>query len=257
MGMVEDLITSGPTKTSGTTSGKPIGVPSDYVAPVPVTIQRDPIHADPWEIGSAGQPTTVMAGQPPRYMQGDEWLPATLSVEDRVALQRAMAGAGLLKGEYRNGIWDDKSRSAYANLLEFANASGLTWQQALNQWAGATRIGGRGGGGGGRARAPLTVKVSSPEDLAEIFNQTARTVLGRRLTPEESQRFVNAYQGVEKQVQQQAYRTAPAGGQITEPPSPDVFAEKRIREQSPGEASAHDLAMQFDNFLRIIRTIGS
>lgn len=96
----------------------------------------------------------VGGGQAPRYFDGDELRPASMSVEQRGALQRDMVMAGLLTGDFTWGQWDAPTATAYANLLAYANQAGMSEQEAMRESRsafdrGEEPIGGMGGGEGG------------------------------------------------------------------------------------------------------------
>lgn len=70
--------------------------------------------------------------QGPRYGVGDEY-----SLEGKppawiARMQKNLVLAGVLDGRaYRAGQWDDNTRSAYAEVLGYANRQGRTWEEAL------------------------------------------------------------------------------------------------------------------------------
>lgn len=85
---------------------------------------------------------TQLEAQRRVYTEGDDRVPAGLPVELVVQLQRGMARAGVLSGQFRIGVWDDKSRNAYRQVLAFANQQGTSDLEALNQLASAPKVGG-------------------------------------------------------------------------------------------------------------------
>lgn len=70
------------------------------------------------------------------YYEGDERrIPSSFAVEDIATLQTQMARVGLLGKKFRMGVWDKPSRSAFYELLSYANQEGLEWGDALFQYA--------------------------------------------------------------------------------------------------------------------------
>lgn len=103
------------------------------------------------ELLSSGPPATDEAARRPisggggtipagfegaQFFEGDDYLPASWPIEDRITLQRAMVKAGLFKKgtELRLGVWDDTTRQGYRQLLELANASRTDVGGALEQF---------------------------------------------------------------------------------------------------------------------------
>lgn len=188
----------------------------------------------------------------PHYFEGDDLVPATMGVESIARLQRMMASAGLLSGTYRIGLWDDKSRGAYKNLLEYANSIGEDEQTALARYADSAPTEEGGSSQGGPQRAPLVIRRTNPDDLASVADTVAKRTLGRRLRDDERARFVSAYQAAESGAQTSAYDAEPTGGTVTDAPDPSVMAENQIRDAAPAEAGAHDVLGVYDAFLRKI-----
>jgi len=237
------------------TGHKPLGVPEDYIVNRPLDPSNivDAVRGDVAPV--TGAPLTF--AQPPRYFTGDDLLPATLSPEKIALLQRDLVNAGLIgpKTKFRLGVWDDASRSAFRNLLEYANASGLDQKQALQRYGQAEQMGGAGSDGAGSTRQPLVTKVTNPDDLRAVADTVARAKLGRKLAPDEVDRFVKAFQGREAGAQA-AYNADPTGGTVTDAPNPQAFLAQRIAKDYGVEAGAHDLAEQGNQFLDILHQVG-
>lgn len=193
---------------------------------------------------------------PPRYFDGDQWAPASLPPEQLAALQKAMVQAGLLKpGQAQLGVWDQPSMSAYTELLAFANASGSDVATALKQWGTAHDQ-----QPGGDIRAPLTVRVTNPDDLKAVFRKSVIDTLGQGWDSDKIDRMVAAYQGVETEAQQQQYamtgsgsQTDPGtGGTVVNPPNPQTFAETQARQENPDLAQEHDSLGFIDAFNQLV-----
>ena len=167
-----------------------------------------------------------MRNAQPRYFEGDEDLINNFSREDIATLQQQMKNAGLL-GKYKLGIVDHATLAGFKTVLGQANRTGGPWQDGLKQLS----VGGSGGTG-------LTLKVSSPDDLTRIIDQTASYVLGRKIDLATSQRIAKSFQQLEIQEQQ----GKKSGGVQVQAPQADVFAEKQIKATSGAEADAYKFA---------------
>lgn len=167
-----------------------------------------------------------MRNAQPRYFEGDEDLINNFSREDIATLQQQMKNAGLL-GKYKLGIVDNATLAGFKTVLGQANRTGGPWQDGLKQLS----VGGSGGTG-------LTLKVSSPDDLIKIIDQTASYVLGRKIDLATSQRIAKSFQQLEIQEQQ----GKKSGGVQVQAPQADVFAEKQIKATSGAEADAYKFA---------------
>jgi hypothetical protein len=167
-----------------------------------------------------------MRNAQPRYFEGDEDLINNFSREDIATLQQQMKTAGIL-GKYKLGIVDNATLASFKIVLGQSNRTGGPWQDGLKQLS----VGGSGGTG-------LTLRVSSPDDLIKIIDQTASYVLGRKIDLATSQRIAKAYQ----QLQIEEQRGNKMGGVQTQAPQADVFAKKQIEEKSGAEADAYKFA---------------
>lgn len=84
----------------------------------------------------------------------------------------------------------------------------------------------------------LTVaRLTSPTDLADIANRTAKSAIGRELSLEERQRFVTAYQQSEQKYYNQI--NDPTAMSITDRPSADTAAQSFISQRMPDEEVAY------------------
>ena len=245
---LEALIAAGP-QFAAASAKHPLGVPSDYVAQREWdhSIPSESIRSDMSRIAAAGRTVS----QPARYFDGDEWKPASLSPAKVAELQRQMAQAGLFgpKGKYRNGVWDKDSAAAYAEVLAYANASGMDKDTALKRYQAAPADPGAG-------REPLVKRLTNPDDLRATFETVARTKLGRKLAPGEVDRFVQAYQAQEGGAQEAAYNADATGGSVTDAPNPQAFLAARIAKEYGAESQAHDIADQFGAFGALLNEVG-
>ncbi len=162
----------------------------------------------------------------PKYFDGDEDLINTFTREEIATVQQQMKAAGIL-GKYRLGVVDDATLDAFKTVLGQANRTASEWTVGLK----ALQSGATGGPG-------LTYRVSNPDDLNKIIEQSAKYVLGRSIDPAMSQRIAKAYQ----QLQIEEQRTSKMGGIQTQAPQADVFATKQIQQKSGAEADAYKFA---------------
>lgn len=241
---LRDLIAAGPGGGAALPQRAPIGVPEGYAAQ-----RREPMFkvGGRWAKSATSRTMpqkTVSIG--PRYFDGDELLPASLSSENRARIQRDLAAAGLLTGKYRLGYWDAASQKAYAAALAYANQSGKTVKDAIAELKTHPEL------GTDEERAPLVVKTTSPDDLRGVFRDTSRKLLGRQLTPQELESYIAAYNQVETQRQQQAYGMEETGGAIATIPDQTAYVEERIRKEKPDEFMAHETVGRYEEFLELL-----
>lgn len=246
MSHASDKIGAGPPPgDAGTTTGpSPIGVPEGY------TVERT--TTTNFERGGP-RLGAVTTRQTPRYFEGDDWLPATLSVEERAQLQRAMLAAGVYDANdaVRLGLWDATSRKAYRSVLELANGSGLSVGDALRAWSRAAPAEEE-----TTTRKPLRIRVSDPRDLARLADSTARKVIGRKADPAVVARLAAEYQAVQAGEQRAYYNQEDTGGVTVEARDPQEFMAERIRQEYGVEAGARDMGLAANAFLEILDEVG-
>lgn len=228
--------------TGGTVAPtNPIGVPGDYVA-----VRDDPYtHRQRSMLPEGEGPRSLSSTRirhtetPPRYVEGDDWAPASLSPEAIAQIQRQMIAVGLIPSDAKItlGFWDNTTREAYRDLLTYANASGLTWSQALKAYGAA----GGHAGPGGPARQPLTIRTTNPDDLRRVFRAAVINELGQGWSQEEIDKMVASYQGQEASVQRQAYDAGETGGTVTDVASPQAYAEAEALKRDPSGVAEHNL----------------
>lgn len=215
---------------------KPIGVPEGYQAVRP---SAEPVA--------------------PRYYEGAELAPATASAEDIAGIQAALVEAGALKGKYRIGIWDEATKNAYKSVLELANQQGTDDIGAMRLLANSPEADPT-AGAAAKARAPLQVRLSNPDDLRNVFEDAFRQAYGRKMRPEELGSFVADYQAKERAVQEQAYAmddpNNPQGGTIVEPPSASAAAQYAAESVNPTERGAYDMLGTYERALGFMTRSG-
>lgn len=202
----------------GVSGGRRVDTATGLVVPETYTGFRPPVGGEERRFG-VPQPT-------PKYFAGDEDLINTFTREEVATVQQQMKAAGIL-GKYRLGVVDDATLDAFKTVLSQSNRTASDWTVGLK----ALQSGATGGPG-------LTYRVSNPDDLNKIIEQSAKYVLGRSIDPAMSQRISKAYQ----QLQIEEQRASKMGGVQTQAPQADVFAEQQIKQKSGAEADAYKFA---------------
>ena len=254
-----------------------LGVPEGYVVPRVRTGQYSERGAQ--TAAAMGRTPGTIKDQGPRYFDGDEFTPAALSPAAIGRLQAALSNAGLLS-DFRYGVWDQDSRTAYKALLEEANAAGLTAEVMLTrrQQGMDVNVGGGGGsgsgGGGGRQivgfdeegnpiysefqAPPLELRLSNKDDLRRVFRTAVIDKIGEGWSQAQIDELVDAYNWQEIRVQQEAYqsevdrmRAEFEGAPSTEPivnvamESPETFLDEEVRRRDPAGVQATDIAEDY------------
>lgn len=247
---------SGPPPAASSSKKTPIGVPKGYTT----------LGARPMPFGAhipfASDTYNVQVS--PLYFKGDEWKLAPTNLQDVLALQQNLVDVGLLDSKsFTPGVWDTRSASAFTKLLAQANGAGASWQDSLaSSMASAEQA----GPAAGQALPPLTVKLTSPDDLKSVAQKTAQTLLGGNLSDDDLNRFVTSYNQMETQYQTDAYnqeygqyaQTGQLGNvSVTAPPSPDVELEKEVRQQHPDQVFANSLRTELQGSGGVLSFLGA
>lgn len=227
-GLGDEELGGGPPTQGG--DDAPIGVPEDYTVDV---AEDSPVIAR-GEVPASTRPVG------PRYYDGDEWEPARLSPEEVRAIQQAMWDAGLLEPGFRLGVWDETMASAYRQVLGYANATGISDQQALSVMAAAGPV-------DTEQTQPLITQTTNPDDLRRVFRASIISELGQGWDSERIDRMVAAYQQAEVAAQRSAYdlETTGEAGNIVAPPSPEAFAEAEVMRIDPTGVQAQDIVADY------------
>lgn len=209
----------------------PIGVPAGYVPPIHSTSGFSP------GAGPAIAPSDLRDAP---YKPGDDLRPASLAPEQIVTIQQHLVDAGLLRGTFQAGVWDDTTRVAYRGLLGYANQLGTTDEFALRRWQ-AT--------GMGQVdptpaeRAPLVVEVSNPADIEREFRDYLRDKTGTgKLDDAQIHSVVAKVQGEQKMAAQAKYDAGadPDGATVTAAPALETVAEGEAKRINPVGFRAHE-----------------
>ena len=208
--------------------------------------------------GLGGASNQRGAPLPPRYYDGDQFRPASMSPEQIAELQRGLASAGLYGSttRFRLGVWDEVSANAYKGLLEYANRTGLDESRALQAYAMGVSVDpddpNSPAGSGGSTRAPLTIRQSNPADVQEMIDVVVRAKTGRR-DDATVQRLTQALLADERRAQVADYNAAETGGVVTETPSVETFASRHIEAQNPTLTAARD---EFNIVSQVMQGLG-
>jgi hypothetical protein len=139
---------------------------------------------------------------------------------------------------YKKGTgFDDKDRSAFADLLRFANIEGRPVLEAYNVFMKTVP-------NVQKTSKPPVIRVTSEDDIKAVFRKTTNDLLGRDLGDIEATKFAKMYQNL----QIQTAKREQAGGVVVQEPDIGVLAEKRIENKFAPQAQAYR-AMQFMNIM--------
>jgi hypothetical protein len=263
---------SGTPPPINTQPGGPIGVPEGYEAQVPINLPAGP------QSGSA-TPVQTSATRTPYYYDGDEYRPAAWSSEHIFSLQQEMAAAGVLRGPFVRGYWDDNSRAAYTELLGYANGRGMRMRPALNELlALSDSVTAEGGqvqytvdeygnvvpvttGGTGTTPPALVTRQTDPGVLRRVFRQAVIDIAGEGWDQSRIEQLVQSYNQMEIQRQREMYDAEIAsqpglGGEpgaestVTDIPTPDAWIEAQVAQQDPGAVAQHEALGFTDIFMQ-------
>jgi hypothetical protein len=209
----EDVI--GPLVVSPSTSGYYTGVPEGY---------RPPSGQPPKEIlDEKGRVQTRV------YYDITKDANAILQTLSPKLRDQILTGLESKVSGYKKGTgFDDKDRSAFQNLLLFANLEGKPVLEAYNLFMktvpNAQKVGGQ-----------QTIRVTSEDDIKAVFRRTANELLGRDLGDAEASKFAKMYQRMQVDVG----RRNQAGGVVEQEPDAAVLAERQIESTMGAQTQAY------------------
>lgn len=180
----------------------------------------------------------------PRYYSGDEWKIGGWSFEKRYAVAQQLVELGLLDPKKATGAPNSALREAYANLLRTSNATGVSWKQFLDRELAKVRSlppEQRPSYAAATDKQPKIIKLTNPEDIGATLVNVAKQLYSGGLSPEQVASFVQRYQDLEREAQEENYSMmygpegtgVGAGGTLVQPPDLAVMAEKELRTQNP------------------------
>ena len=228
----------------------PIGSPSAFVAPTgkPFDPSRPFSHI-----------SEMLEVRRPRYFAGDQKAPGYWGGEAIRDLQRKLEAAGLLDpGDYQVGVYDRETEAAYTSILAHANLNNMDVNSAISDLQSRINQFGRTTKPSGPTREPLVINITNPDQIAELASQVAVRTIGRRLSPEEANRYAQSYNELERSFQQQRYEMAGSGlpggpgGEVVDPGSPATYTETQIRQNNPEEVSQQNYRGNFNSFLSLL-----
>lgn len=178
-------------------SGNPVRLPAQYQAPPGPTLAtrtQATSRIDPGSIAAVGG-----AFGPARYNEGDEVsILAGMPAEQRAQVQQQMIDRGVAPSTGVGvGGYDANWASSFKNVLAFANANNMRWDDALQAMPMVDRT-------TTVSKSPnqYTVNLTSPQDLSAIFKKAASDLLGGTDVPQGMiDGYVNAYQEMQRQDQ--------------------------------------------------------
>ncbi len=152
--------------------------------------------------------------------------------------QQALWAGGFYSGKATPafGVADERGFSAFKAAALRAARSEKTFSEVLDEAVAS----GAGDTERGRKRAPLTVQVSNPQEIARMARAAAQEILGRGdVAPEQIQAIVSRYQAQEASTQTNAYNASFAGGTFNEAPGIATFVQDELERLNPVEAEAY------------------
>lgn len=205
-----------------------------------------------------GDPDLVV-GNPggPMTRTVEEALAELYQMDSRTMLPRLqqllLAGGFYTDGYYsrdpkavRFGIPDQDTQKAWTEALTQAARSGKNIWDVLSASATANSE-------APRKEPGPTVRLSNPDDIRRLLRTVGRAVLGGdRLTPEDEEKFIRAFQGDERLAQETLQGVSQTGGTVVEPPSAETAAESFVREARPVEAGGKDIQQAVDGVMNFI-----
>lgn len=247
------------------------GVSSSYVDPNdPDVLVTGPNTTKPKKgpvaLDAEGKPLTgqyqdiVTPGQTKKKSVLLSELPAMNSAE-YITLQKKMFAAGLYTGDIQEGDmrWGDQADEdtikAYKLLLDRGAAYttakvGKPLAEVLDD-----AVAKKPATYGTAKRQPLTIGLTSPDDINKAVETVAGNVLGRRLSDAERERFVTLYHNLEISSQKSEYAAGAAGGTFTAAPSISGAVESAIKQQFPAEAKKMDATNTGNDFFNLLKGV--
>lgn len=152
---------------------------------------------------------------------------ALYSMDDTERRARLTTVAKLLGGNYtpsRTGLMDSDF-NAFKQVLRQANAMGRTWDVAIQYMAQMPAS----AEGTGRS-----YRLTSPDDIKYVAQETAIQLLGRGLDPRAMQRIIRAVQAEDVRSQQPGTRA--------QAPNLNVAVQQQVMKQDPAEANIQGAA---------------
>lgn len=192
----------------------------------------------------------VRLGPPrtPLYRNGDEWMPNNWSRDRVYMLQQALYMGGFIGPDdtitpYR---FDPVTRSAFRDLLEYANSSAADWESTLAGFVEEPLVRPT-----DSARKPFVAEVANSADIASKTRDLAREQLGAGAAVDAHMgEIVSGFQQKQIAAQRAAYDAT--GGTIEAPPSLETFADQKFREIDPVRYDSRKVVEKFDVIAKML-----
>ena len=160
-----------------------------------------------------------------------------MSEQQRATIQDRMDARGISVNTPTQYI------NALGFLMELGNNIGRDWETALTKLESMTPLREE------KVYAPR-YRVTSPDDIRAVADESARRVLGRKFTADELNQFVQSYQQ-----QEVAYQQAMEGsGVVTSAPSVGTAAQTFAERVDPSQANAYRFLGFFDQLAGSLRS---
>lgn len=123
--------------------------------------------------------------------------------------------------------YEDKDKKAFADLLEYANVSGLPYAEAYRDFM--QRV-----PNSSYVKKAPSIRVTSADDLKAVFRKASTDLLGYEIDDTTAQNFAQSYRQIEiAEGQKQS-----GGGVYEAAASPSTIAEQQILQQFKPEAQS-------------------
>jgi hypothetical protein len=187
------------------------------------------------------------------YYSRDITAPSSWASSAKVDWQMALVSAGLLdKKAVTLGVWDNATQKAYQQILELANQSGLTKEEALGQFMeGAAASAAAGFGPAGR-EAPV-IQLTNPGELRETYREAYRSRVGKNPSEAAMNAFVDRFHQIESR-DQRAYNDAAPGSTIVGPQSAELAARDQLRSdpEQAAEEKSYQMLLRMQDFYSML-----
>jgi hypothetical protein len=195
-------------------------------------------------------PPAWLGGEPERQVPSSQAYQEFYRLDENElrSLQETAFAAGLYGNRERDQIrWDDRdemTREVWATLVD-RSAGYLSTGRQVSPWQALMEAAQHPQAANPDAPRPVQITLPNPDDLRNIFRETARETLGGgRKLDSKLDEMVAKFN--EKIAAYQRGQQDPAGGTFVEPPSPQTFAEGYAKRVDPVAYDARKLLDKLD-----------
>jgi hypothetical protein len=184
-----------------------------------------------------------------QYVEGDEWKPGGKDYTTIQNLQYKLYQNNLYdsEAEFRVGEWDEADADAYRRALTAANANFMTVEEWLEAATAnpTMRIQAK------KARKPLVVTVTDPDDLKAIARSSASTLFGRNVQiPDEfMDQMIAGYQQLQRDRAIENYNLEEIGGETVGVPTEQAYIQRQIQERYPSATQDDEFSTAMDSVM--------